>query len=465
MAYNPIEDPAINPFRNRNTGTNTELIKRFVTPQKVTSGGGNGVTSLDDPTYLGFTIRFDPFSPLFNGAQIGEPLRPPAEDTLLSRIGGAVGELLSVQLTDPAAELGGSKLTTPAGQSAVGYLKAVGEYTRASYLQSFVQGMSEVNTYRPYYWQSIEGLVEAWQKSNKIIEPFTGSAEGEGIKIGCLEAIDLKISALFNLYRGAVLDNQYQRFVLPKNLMYFNVYVDVFEIRNFKSTINFLDKIVSGKTGSPLPETDVDLYLNENTSRITFKFSDCVWDLAESGGIFEGVTNAGGNEMAKTAMKWSYNRIEFESQFSGYDNEIKDGAKQKKGNLRDFVLDKVKDAAQIAANSALERTRQAASARVKGLLLGNVFGLRNQVFSALQNPGALSAAIAGAATLIRRRGAKGPALGDNALGDPKSIPGSLPTGNLFAGEGEGDGLTLEPNNIFGPRPSGPPPLNSTNIFG
>ena len=72
--YNPINDPAINPFRKR-TSSNTEIIKRFVTAQTSVSGGGNGVTTLDDPTYLGFSLRFNILSPLFNGATNGPSQR------------------------------------------------------------------------------------------------------------------------------------------------------------------------------------------------------------------------------------------------------------------------------------------------------------------------------------------------------------------------------------------------------
>jgi len=447
--YNPLNDPALNPRASKRQSNNQILFKRFVTPQGTVTGAGNGVTSLDDPTYLGFSLRFDILSPLFNGATNSTPEKPP------------------VNLTDPI----GSPFfaaNQKAAPSAVGYLLQVGEKTRATYLKSFIQGLIEINSQRPYYWQTIEGLSDAWAKSNSMKDPYTGSAEGEGIAIGCLEAIDLKISAIFNLYRGAVLDNRYNRYILPRNLMYFDVYVDIYEIRNFKSSMSWLDKIASAKNQTGLPQTDVDRFLNDNTSKMTFKFSECVWNVEETGKIFEKVTNAGGNEMASTSMKWSYSQIEMESEFAGYDQTIADDdTKQPKGSLGDFVKDATKDAVQNAANSALERLRQAASARVQGLALGNVYGFRNRAFAALQNPGALAAAVAGAGQLIGNLFGprqQGPRLGDNPLGEPRPIPSSLPADNLFPNEASGFG-ELDSTNIFGPGPSGPPPLNSTNVFG
>lgn len=461
--YNPANDPAINPFRKRSSA-NTEIIKRFVTPQTSVSGGGNGVTTLDDPTFLGFSLRFDITSPLFNGATNGTPPPPPVADSLVNRLGGALG------LNAPAPEPGMSSSGIPTGESAIGYLKQVGEVQRAEYLQSFIQGLIEINTYRPYYWQTVDGLQEAWTNSSNMLDPYNGSKDGEGIVIGCLEAIDLKISAIFSLYRAAALDNGYNRFVLPRNLMYFDVYIDVYEIRNFKSSVSWLDKINSAKNGFGLAQTDVDRFLNDNTSRMTFKFSDCTWDVNETGKIFEKVTNAGGNEMAATSMKWGYKRIEMQSTFSGYDKSLSDGESNRtKGTLKDFVKEAGKEALQNAANSALERARQAAAARVQGLLLGNVFGLRNRVFNALSNPGALAAAAAGAAiqaaNLFGPKRPTGPALGDNPLGNPPAVPNSLPTDSLFAGQGEVEGGPLESSNLFGPSPSGPPPLKPTNVFG
>lgn len=462
--YNPANDPAINPFRRRSS-SNTDIIKKFVTPQSSVSGSGNGVTNLDDPTFLGFSLRFDIFSPLFNGATNGEPQAPPADDTLLGLLGGALG-----LAAPPPTEISGSANTIPAGESAFGYLTQIGEVTRATYLQSFIQGLQEVNAFRPYYWQTIEGLGDAWSNSNNMLDPYNGTKDEDGIAIGCLEAIDLKISALFNLYRAAIFDNAYNRFVLPRNLMYFDVYVDVYEIRNFKSSISWLEKINSARSGGGLAQTDVDRFLNNNTSRITFKFSDCTWNINESGKLFDKVTNAGGNEMASTSMKWGYKRIEMQSIFSGYDQTLADGQSNRtSGSLKDFVRNAANDALQNAANSAIERARQAAAARAQGLLLGNVFGLRNQVFSALQNPGALAAAAIGAArqvgNLFGPKKPTGPALGDNPLGDPLAIPSSLPTDNIFLGQGEVEGGPLDSTNLFGPGPSGPPPLKPTNVFG
>ena len=268
------------------------FAKRFVNSTSAYGSGSNGVTALDDPTYLGFELMFDITSPLFSGAIEG----------------------------NPGIETGGTSGNYPdISESAISYLLTIGEANRVEYLKAFIQGLLEVQKTRPYYFQTIAGLLEAWEKSTEFAEdPFTGSADNEGVTIGCLEAIDLKITALFNLYRMAVYDVRYKRFVLPKNLMRFNVYVNVHEIRKFRTVV----KSTSGPTPNTA-ETDTADVVNENTSQLRFKFTECIFNAGATGKVFEGVTNTGGN-IATTEMKWSYGQLEMLGQYSGFGSSLEE---------------------------------------------------------------------------------------------------------------------------------------------
>lgn len=454
----------LNPFA-RKSNDSIAIIKKFVTPATNVSGGGNGVTSLDDPTYLGFSLRFIISSPLFSAGTVATPVvaavvnGPPTE----AEAGAADATTPFILASGPIAPPPPSEPTRPTGESAIGYLNAIGETVRANYLKQFIQGLLEVNDTRPYYWQTIEGLTEAWTKSFEMIDPYQGSAEGEGIVIGCLEAVDLKISALFNLYRLAVYDVEYKRFILPKNLMFFSVEIDVFEIRRFNSTKNLLQRLNPSS-----PPNDVDRFLNANTSRITFVFDDCVWIPAESGKIYGSVTNAGGNEMAMSGMKWSYSTLKMKSDFSGIDTELSDAAKKTtQGGRMGAIAQAAKQQAVKAAGAAADRAARAVRAAAQGIAFGNVFGLRNQIFAALQNPGALVNAIEGA---ILTRGSRGTppgnniSLGGNVLGEGITPNNSLPTDNLLVGQIPQINTGLDSSNIFGAGPSGPAPLTSNNVF-
>ena len=427
---------------NKSFPNSYDFAKTFVQTPVSAAGGGNGVTSLDDPTYLGFNIRFDIMSPLFTGALEGSPSVPAGDDPTQLDGGGA-------------HELG----SHPSGESAVGYLDKVGETTRATYLKAFCQGLREIQTKRPYYFQTIEGLQEAFNKTVSMT-PYGGSADGEGITVGLLEAIDLKMSALFNLYKAAVYDVKYRRCVLPINLMYFTCYVDVVEVRRFKSVRNFINAL------NPLsPEPELNKFVNENFSKITLKFEECVWDASASGQVFANVSNVqGAGTMATSSMKWSYGKVEIESQFAGYDSALKDSANLKPKTFGDLAkaagqkfLDK-----QIAGVENLVQRK--ALSFVQGLKLGNVYGFLNTAINTLNNPQGLLSTLQGAAA------------------QEATTPGidldNINT-NAFAGEIPPDepGLSVsnilpEPparrpsgaGNAFGPGPSGPPPLESSNIF-
>lgn len=443
-----------------------EFAKRFVSNAK-TAGytGNNGVTSLDDPTYLGFSLMFDILSPLFNGATIGDsgitkPLldpRPNVDQTL------ADAGLVNNASATPSS----GNSSYPSTPSAIAYLNKIGEANRAEYLRAFIQGIQEIVKTRPYYFQTITGLLEAWNKSVDFAEdPYTGSTGSDGIAIGCLEAIDLKITALFSLYRLAVYDVRMKRFVLPRNLMKFTVYVDVHEIRRFKTVRNWIDTF-NPSNASP----DASKFVNENSSNVRFKFTDCEWDVSASGKVFDGVTNTGGN-IATTELKWNYSLLEMVSQFSGYDSSLQEDKQLANsdpsfaGKLKSFGKDQLNNLADGAINLA----KRTVSSAVQGITLGNVFGLRNELLGTLSNPqglinAAVGAAIQGGGVPASNIGLKNTNLGDNPLGDPAAPLQTINSAKAFDASTNTLG-GLNSTNAFGP--SGPPQDNgglaSSNIF-
>lgn len=431
-----------------------KIRKRFVTPSQRPQNSGNGTTDIDDPTYLGFEITFIPNSPLFNGATLPDP--PGAE---------------------PA-----SPPSTVAIQSAVGFLKTIGEENRAGYLQAFIQGITSINTDRPYYWQSITGLAEAWKSMTAMgPDPYVGSKDGEGIAIACLEAVDLKLTALFSLYKLAVYDSKYRRFVLPKNLMYFDVNVKVAEIRKFKQTINYLAMIDrNGRLSNNDAAANV---IGNNASFVTFKFTDCLWIPDESGKVFDSISNAGG-EVASTSIKWSYSNVIVDSQFAGYNKTLLDSRQQTTSRLSstqiltNFAKDQAAQIAQQALQSAAQAAERAVLSQVQRLLFGNVHGgVQNSIANVLQNPGGalVNATIGGIGSAIQQNGSQAEVapirLADNIMPAPAQLKRSLPTEKIQPAANQPtnfDGAQpkpFPPTKVFGPGPSGPPPLTSSNIHG
>jgi hypothetical protein len=483
-----------------------EFVKRFVNNAKTNNGSDyNGVTALDDPTYLGFSLSFDITSPLFNMATVGfnapetgadvndflntlndSPTDAPADNT------GALANALSAATADgrdgaigilkkavdvenklgvtfgppiPATEPPTANPGTGESASAIGYLIKIGEDNRANYLRAFVQGLQEIVQQRPYYFQTITGLLEAFQKSIAFSEdPYTGVQEGEGIVVGCLEAIDLKMTAIFNLYRMACYDVRMKRYVLPKNLMRFDVYVDVHEIRKFKTVRNWLTAL-NLNDNSP----DTKKYVNENTSRIRFKFTECMFNAAASGKVFEGVTNVGGT-VATTEIQWSYGLLELDSQYSGYDGALKEDKQQTSPNMKSKLKTFAKAQLANQAKGAINLASRSISSAIQGLTLGNVFGLRNQVLGTLANPQGLMNAAAGAAIQSGELATFGgstanTSLGDNPLGDATAPLQTINSAKAFDSSTSTLG-SLKSISAFGaPGPAQDNgELSSTNIF-
>ena len=464
---------------NQSPYSSLAFVKEFVsTDNKIKSG--NGLTNLDDPTFLGFTLMFLEDSPLFNGALSGDS----------SNYGGA-NDTSPDDTVFSYGKSSNAKTTTtrPGGQSAVGYLESVGESKRANYLRAFCQGLIDLTKNRPYYFQTIEGLTEAFSKISKIGEdPYIGSSDGEYINIGCLEALDLKMTALFSLYKMAVYDFKYQRQIVPNNLLYFDVYVSVYEIRKFHTA----QKVVQIREKNNIDS--ISNFINENTSTIKFKFKKCVWNTDVSSEV---LTNVSNSEMGVAGSKigWKYGKVLNLSNFSGYSNfELNEDESQKtSGNLSaipkisdtpsgfDFgsKIQSLKSSAEdqlqriednLTPDNILgglrDRGEQLLLSRITRLAFGNVYGLVNRTLNALTQPNALANALAGASAqlesqIINGGGNNGSVPENNININTKILPaGNQPTNN-------DGGLPEQLNNninIFGPGPSGPGPLNSDNIF-
>ena len=426
-----------------------DYAKRFVATPLTVQSGANGVTSLDDPTYLGFNIRFDTASPLFNGIDSGNVTKGNGGDTTQNN----------------------SSNDIPETESAIGYLTVRGETTVANYLKAFGQGLLEIQRTRPYYFQTIDGLQAAYTKSVDMLDPYMGTPAADGITVGMLEALDLKMSAIFNLYKMAAFDVKYKRLRIPKNLLRFNVYVDVLEMRKFKTVRNFVQALNPGNSD------DAISFINENTSQITFKFSQCMFDPVATGKVFENVSNlADSANMAASEMKWTYGKVEMEAQFSGFDSKLLDSANKQplEGDLKfgEAVKNFAKDQLANQAAGAINALERGVSSFIQNFTLGNVYGVFNNLKDKIANPQGLINSLNGAAVqaLETEQGGGGgisESLGDNPFPNPQIQPGNSEDidNPIFESPAPGPIANRESvgGNVFGPGPSGPP-LQSTNIF-
>jgi hypothetical protein len=143
----------------------------------------------EDPTTLGFNLMFsyDETSPLFNDTEKGE--------------------------------------------SAVKYLKAIGEEKAAEELTEFRERMRVLTFDYPYFFQTITGLENIYAREGGV------AYEEKEVTITTMESIDLRIASLVELYMHAVFDHEYMRWRIPENMRWFRLTILVSEIRGFRTFV------------------------------------------------------------------------------------------------------------------------------------------------------------------------------------------------------------------------------------
>ena len=200
----------------------------------------------EDPTYLGFKFVFDfgalPVDPEYGWAP--SPLL--RVNNYLPGNGAGMASGLENPFGQPAYNLGG-----PIYYSAYNYLlEREGSFLgtsnrlkRAMAMRQFQILLNSINTNSPWFFQSIEGLDKLEKISRSGWQDDAGAdafdpqrTKGKTLTINCLESINLRISALADLYNQATFDADNMRWLVPRNLRKFTMWIFVTEIRNFYKT-------------------------------------------------------------------------------------------------------------------------------------------------------------------------------------------------------------------------------------
>ncbi len=218
--------------------------------------------------------------------------------------------------------------------SALFYLKSIGDTKRLTYLKEFIKLLKMINKDSPWYWQSVEGIPDAlkndmWEGRGK--SGFIGG-DDRPITINCLESIDLKITALMDLYRQAAFDMRNRKAILPENLRKFRCYLWISEVRKIK--IPSTDAISNADLKNVYPTTSEDVSSesdpNANSSPATtikpdeqkktanfqdnmpfifLKFDFCEWDM-DSGHLPLETLNFAAPEFAKNKISFTFGNVD-----------------------------------------------------------------------------------------------------------------------------------------------------------
>lgn len=191
----------------------------------------NKFADYQDPTYIGFYVRFPQL-----GVQ-GEGERP-VDDLTLNKSLDTLNGGLFFHESHP--------------DSAIRYLKSIGEYTRAQMVKELIQGLYEIQK-MPWYIQQVSGLESIWQIDPG--ESFRG--KDKKITFTTLESIDLKMTYLMDLYRKAAFDAIHMRWMLPPNMRVFKMDLVITEIRSMQRP-----SIVLPATNSPNLTSEISEFEN-----------------------------------------------------------------------------------------------------------------------------------------------------------------------------------------------------------
>lgn len=185
-------------------GTYIQDLKNF---KRAGTRTGDEFNYLDTPGHLFFKILF-----YFHNGDIDNPGDRELSGGLLSPTWNFIGESTDYYNYN----------------SAWSYLKMNNENERAEKLEKFVNLLSNINTYSPWYFQSIEGLDQALTRTG----PDTGEMKFEErrkLTVKCLiDSHDNRIGTLMDLYRDMVWSWLMKREVIPSNLRKFDMGIYIF---------------------------------------------------------------------------------------------------------------------------------------------------------------------------------------------------------------------------------------------
>ena len=175
------------------------------------------------------------------------------------------------------------------------------EYTE---LKRFVDGFKEITNIHPYMFQTIEGLTDAYKLYiNMHKDSMLGGGKETKIKITCLETMDLRMAALFDSYLQSVYNHQYRRMNIPNNLLRFDCWVLLHDLRNVAQDVTEL----MGPIRTVTPQITKGII--NHLSTVIFQFKNCTFNVDEIGSTFDSISNKDNNE-TKFTFTFNYGDID-----------------------------------------------------------------------------------------------------------------------------------------------------------
>ena len=278
---------------------------RFLSGFKLNDQGKN-----EDPTYLGFSMDFE-FGLLGIDQEYGTPVSPLFKegsyynDTNLNIFGqlqyiGRSKTPKDVLFYSAQTYLQNREVST----ALVSFPDSGGK--RSQMIKQFKILLRDITKNQPWFFQSISGLDALYKVARGGFQDLDKDSDfnpsrAATIEITTLESLNLRITALADLYNHATFDFINMRETVPRNLRRFRMYIYVTDLRNFFKTnrlinssttlttiANTANLIGSGiNPGNSLSGTSLDSTGNfpDDTGAQGGAFGNVLGDIARSEGL------------------------------------------------------------------------------------------------------------------------------------------------------------------------------------
>jgi len=192
------------------------IYKTFRTARNVPASFNAMSPRFDQPTYLSFKLEFA------SGRDILYNQAAPGGKGTVINYDKMPHPLFGIKGTD--------NVDNRETYSAIDYLYDANEFTRARMLEQWIEHFNNFQYKYQWYFQKLDGISDLLQ-----INPISGQRilSDKRLTVTTLEAVDLRMSHLLNMYRKIVWDDTYQRWVLPDMMRYFSLKIYIAEFRVF----------------------------------------------------------------------------------------------------------------------------------------------------------------------------------------------------------------------------------------
>jgi hypothetical protein len=171
--------------------------------------------------------------------------------------------------------------------SMISFLSNRGHDDKAHGIKVFKEALRYLTFDAPWYFQSISGLNAMWKDATDMEGGW--KAKNATLTIDTLEAVDLRITELADIYRNAVYDKIHMRERVPDNLRFFSMDVYVAEARNIRYRLPGIGQNVAtalgidtGAIGNILGGGNILSNVLEQYGYIKFRCRQCEFDFSES---------------------------------------------------------------------------------------------------------------------------------------------------------------------------------------